>query len=197
MSFLHISLAALGSSLVAVPILLHLLMRPRPRHYVFPALRFVQARKNVNQRQLKLRHLILLMLRCLAIIALALALARPFVPSAQTANVVLLSLLGISALASLALALVTYTTDRERPLAAGFAALGILLAGIAIFMGVRYGTANRPVSLATMKRQSRRQLFLTCHPAWTTDTITQTAWTPQKSLANGCCANWRQIARSR
>ena len=46
MSFLHFSLAALGSLFVAIPILLHLLMRQRPKHFQFPALRFVQSRKN-------------------------------------------------------------------------------------------------------------------------------------------------------
>ncbi len=145
MLFLHLSLAAFGSSLVVIPVVLHLLMRQRPRHYVFPALRFVQARKLANQRSLKLRHVILLLLRCLAIAALALSLSRPFIPSTQMANAALLGLLGVSALASFALALVTYTNDRQRALASGLGLLGLLLAFLtgALAWKTRVGNAER------------------------------------------------------
>jgi hypothetical protein len=68
-----------GSALVAIPIVLHLAMRRRPRHFEFPALRFVESRHDVNQRRLRLRHLLLLLLRALAILLLAVALARPSV----------------------------------------------------------------------------------------------------------------------
>ena len=73
---LHFSLLA-GSALVAVPIILHLVMRRRPRLLEFPALRFIQKRHDANQRRLRLRHLLLLLLRMAAIALLALALARP------------------------------------------------------------------------------------------------------------------------
>ena len=59
--------------------MLHLIMRRKPRHFEFPALRFIQQRHDVNRRQLRLRHLLLLLLRVLAIAMLALALARPSV----------------------------------------------------------------------------------------------------------------------
>ena len=76
MAFLNASLL-FGGVLIALPILLHLLMRRQPRPIVFPALRFVLAKRDVNQRQLRLRHLLLLLLRCAAIALLAFALARP------------------------------------------------------------------------------------------------------------------------
>ena len=60
-----------------IPIILHLIMRQRPKLLEFPALRFIQKRHDTNQRRLRLRHLLLLLLRAGAIALLALALARP------------------------------------------------------------------------------------------------------------------------
>ena len=76
MTFLH--LAFLGGTLaVAVPIILHLIMRKQPTHLEFPALRFIKLRENANRRQVRFRHWLLLALRCAVIVLLALALARP------------------------------------------------------------------------------------------------------------------------
>src|SRR5262245_42560695 len=66
-----------GALLIAVPVVLHLIMRREVRQLVFPALRFVQQRKTVNQHRLRLRQLLLLALRCAVICLLAFALARP------------------------------------------------------------------------------------------------------------------------
>jgi aerotolerance regulator-like protein len=66
-----------GAGLAVVPILLHLIMRQRPKHLEFPALRFIRERHESNRRQLRLRHLLLLLLRMAAIALLAAALARP------------------------------------------------------------------------------------------------------------------------
>jgi hypothetical protein len=68
-----------GTALIAVPIVLHLIMRRRPRHFEFPALRLLEKRHETNQRRLRLRHLLLLALRVAAIALLAAALARPSV----------------------------------------------------------------------------------------------------------------------
>ena len=78
MTFVNLSLLA-GTALVALPIVLHLIMRRRPTLLEFPALRFLQKRHDVNQRRLQLRHLLLLLLRAGAIALLAFALARPSV----------------------------------------------------------------------------------------------------------------------
>ena len=76
MTFLHV--AFLGGALaVVVPIVLHLIMRQQPRHLEFPALRFIKKRELANRRQVKLRHWLLLALRCAIIGVLAMALARP------------------------------------------------------------------------------------------------------------------------
>src|SRR5687768_1723067 len=76
MDFVNPALLA-GVSLAVAPIILHLVMRQQPRHLEFPALRFIQIRKDANRRRLKLRHLLLLLLRCAAVCLLAAALARP------------------------------------------------------------------------------------------------------------------------
>jgi len=78
MTFVNASLLA-GAVLIAVPIVLHLIMRQKPRRVEFPALRFVAQRKETNQRRMRLRHLLLLAPRVAAILLLALALARPSV----------------------------------------------------------------------------------------------------------------------
>lgn len=76
MTFLHV--AFLGGTLaIAVPIVLHMIMRKQPKHLEFPALRFIQLRENANRRQVRLRHWLLLALRCAVVGLLALALARP------------------------------------------------------------------------------------------------------------------------
>ncbi len=76
MTFLTPSLV-FGGLLIGVPILLHLIMRRKPKLLEFPALRLIQKRHDVNRRRLRLRHLLLLLLRVAAIGLLALALARP------------------------------------------------------------------------------------------------------------------------
>jgi hypothetical protein len=66
-----------GLLLVGIPVLLHLIMRQKPKHLLFPAFRFLLQRHRTNQRKLRLRHLILLALRMLLIAAICFALARP------------------------------------------------------------------------------------------------------------------------
>jgi len=81
--FINVSLLG-GVALIALPIVLHLIMRQRPKRLEFPALRFVEKRHEVNQRRLRLRHLLLLLLRAGLIALLALALARPSVNLGET-----------------------------------------------------------------------------------------------------------------
>src|SRR5437879_10228456 len=66
-----------GLVLLGVPILLHLIMRQKPKHLLFPALRFLVQKHRTNQRKLQLRHLLLLAMRMLLIAAACLALAPP------------------------------------------------------------------------------------------------------------------------
>src|SRR5262245_22314497 len=75
-----------GAALVAVPIVLHLIMRRESQRLKFPALRFVQQRRMVNQHRLKIRQWLLLALRCAIIALLAFALARPMLRGAGAAS---------------------------------------------------------------------------------------------------------------
>lgn len=81
MSFVNISLLA-GAAFIAVPVILHLIMRQQPRRLEFPALRFLKSRRESNTRRLKIRHWLLLALRAGVICLLALALARPSIKGA-------------------------------------------------------------------------------------------------------------------
>lgn len=82
MSFLNpVYLLALG--LVLVPVVLHLLLKAKPKKLIFPALRLILARKQQNSRRFRLRHLWLLLLRMLVIGGLVLALTRPTLPAAN------------------------------------------------------------------------------------------------------------------
>jgi len=76
LSFLTPALLA-GTALVAVPLVLHLIMRRKPVRHDFPALRLLRERAVANRRRLRLQHLLLLFLRMAAVVLLALALARP------------------------------------------------------------------------------------------------------------------------
>ncbi|HMP79024.1 MAG TPA: BatA domain-containing protein [Pirellulaceae bacterium] len=96
-------LLALGGLLLTIPIVLHFLMQPKPKTVAFPAVRFLQQLQAANQRNLRLRHILLLLLRCLAIALLALALAGPAVSEDQYGN--WLGALGITALTVIALGL--------------------------------------------------------------------------------------------
>src|SRR2546423_15287620 len=66
-----------GLILIGIPVLLHLIMKQKPRHLLFPAFRFLLQRHRTNQRKLRLRHLLLLALRVLLVAFLCLALSRP------------------------------------------------------------------------------------------------------------------------
>ncbi len=82
MSWLHPALL-FGLVLTVVPIVLHLLLRARPKRLIFPALRLLQLRNVQNSRRLRLRHFWLLLLRMLVIAGLVLVIARPSFPPAD------------------------------------------------------------------------------------------------------------------
>ncbi len=85
MTFIHGYLLG-GLLLVGVPVLLHLIMRQKPRHLQFPAFRFLRQRHLINRRKVRLQHLLLLLLRMGVIAALCLALARPRVAAERVAS---------------------------------------------------------------------------------------------------------------
>lgn len=71
-----------GAALVAVPVVLHMMMRQKPVKREFPALRFLKKRVIANRRRLRLNHLLLLLARMMALALLAVAMARPVLRNA-------------------------------------------------------------------------------------------------------------------
>lgn len=69
--------AAAGAAAVAVPIVIHLLSRARRKREVWGAMRWLMEAYRKQQKRAKLEHLLLLLLRCLAVLVLGLALAGP------------------------------------------------------------------------------------------------------------------------
>lgn len=79
MILLH-PLLAWGLAAVSVPILIHLLLRQRPRPRPWAAMRWLLAAHRQASRRWRLTNLLLLALRCLAVALLALAVARLALP---------------------------------------------------------------------------------------------------------------------
>ena len=67
-----------GLAAIAIPVIIHLINRERKVVVEFPSLMFLQRIPYRSVRRQKLRHILLLMLRCLAIALLVAAFARPF-----------------------------------------------------------------------------------------------------------------------
>jgi hypothetical protein len=129
MAWMNLSLLLGGGLFMVAPIVLHLVMREQPKQLIFPALRFVQRRKETNTRKLRLRHWLLLALRCLAILLVGAALARPSVNSTQFGNWLLVAGLGLIALVAVILAVATYLQQRGRMLLMALGSVaGVLVA---------------------------------------------------------------------
>src|SRR5258708_14652315 len=76
-------LAGLGA--VALPILIHFLTRARPRRVAFPPYKFLIAACAGRQAVHRMRTIMLLAVRCLAVLALVVLFARPFLKPAGAA----------------------------------------------------------------------------------------------------------------
>ena len=77
MNFLN-PLLLITAAGVALPIIAHLLNRNEVKRTDWAAMQFLNRNVRVRSRQLRLRDIFLLILRCLALLFLVLALARPF-----------------------------------------------------------------------------------------------------------------------
>jgi hypothetical protein len=76
-----------GLAAIAIPVLIHLIHRERKETIAFPSLMFLRKVPYRSVRRQKLRHLLLLAVRCLAIIIVVGAFARPFVRRDVTPSV--------------------------------------------------------------------------------------------------------------
>ena len=124
----------LGGILLTMPVILHFLMQPKPKLLEFPALRFLKKRQMSNKSRMRLRHIVLLILRCLVILLMAAALAGPSVASREFGQWVTLGGIGVSSLVvALALATVCMATDKKNRLLIGL--LAALLIGHLGYIG--------------------------------------------------------------
>ncbi len=82
MTLLHPMLAIIGASLIAIPILIHLLARRRKKPIKWGAMRFLMEAYKKQRKRMTLEQLILLATRCLILLLLALALGRPALEAA-------------------------------------------------------------------------------------------------------------------
>jgi hypothetical protein len=85
MGLLHPGLLLLGIG-IAVPIILHLFQRHQGPRIVFPALRYLRRAEKESARKVRLRQLLLMLLRIVAVLLLAFAAARPFVRAAGVSH---------------------------------------------------------------------------------------------------------------
>jgi hypothetical protein len=144
MTFVNLSLL-IGGAFVAIPIVLHLIMRQKPKQLIFPAVRFIQQRRIANQRRLQLRHWILLALRCAAIGLVALALARPSVASADMSNWLAIGLTGAVVIGVGIIAIVAAAMRASKTLVIGLAAAAAAQAIWLLFAVVRTVSGGTPV----------------------------------------------------
>lgn len=70
---------AIGAGAVASPILIHILSKRRFRRVRWGAMTFLLEAQQRNRRRVRMEQLLLLLLRCLAVLLIALMIARPFV----------------------------------------------------------------------------------------------------------------------
>lgn len=82
MTFLNPTLALVGLACVAVPIIIHILMRRRRKPVAWGAMRFLLEAYKKQRRRLNLEQLLLLAARCVLIALLALAVGKPILGAA-------------------------------------------------------------------------------------------------------------------
>lgn len=69
-----------AAAVISIPIIIHLFYFRRFKRVYFTNVRFLKEVKEETSNRQKLRNLLVLLMRCLAIIALVLAFAQPFIP---------------------------------------------------------------------------------------------------------------------
>ncbi len=69
-----------GALACVAPVIIHLVMRTKPRPMILPTLRFVRKTHLASASKLRLRHLLLLAMRIFVIVLIAYLLARVFLP---------------------------------------------------------------------------------------------------------------------
>jgi hypothetical protein len=77
-----------GAAAVSIPIIIHLLNKRKFKIVDWAAMDFLLDADKKNRRRIRLENLILLLLRCLAVLLLALLIGRPFIPTSMAAGLI-------------------------------------------------------------------------------------------------------------
>ena len=171
MAWANILVLGVGGLLMSIPIILHFLMQPKPQVLPFPALRFVRERQLNNRSRMRLRHVLLMLLRCLLILLMAAALAGPSVASNEFGQWLTLGGVGVSgAVVAIALALAWFGTRARNMILVGV--LAAMLAGHVLFGGWSFikllssdsaqvlGNSQAPVAALILVDTSPRMEYL-------------------------------------
>ncbi len=164
MSFVHLSMLTFGGLFLTVPIALHLIMRQKPKHQLFPAIRFLQIRQTTNQRTLRLRQWLLLALRCLAVVILALALARPSVASAEISQWLVLGTLCMLLIILVAVSAAAIAYRRGVVLLIVLAVIALILVGLLIQSGMAVSRGEAPLLLGDRQAPVAAVLMIDASP---------------------------------
>ena len=131
MTWANLGILGVGGLLLSVPVILHFMFQPKPISVDFPALRFLQTSQQTTRSRMRLKHVALLLVRCLLIALLALALAGPSVASSVLGNWLTLGGVGVSGLIIGLVALAAFFRQPKNWLLIGI--LCAVLLGHAVF----------------------------------------------------------------
>lgn len=135
--FDEISFAVLGLIAAAIPLIIHLLFRRRFKTVHWAAVTLLREALESKRKTLRLRDLVVLAIRMIAVMALGLTLARPHFQMSSMSNVLMVTIAAVLLLASVATSVVWATSSKIRPvrysiliipISASVIAAGLLLA---------------------------------------------------------------------
>ena len=137
MTWANLGILGIGGLLLCVPVILHFMFQPKPVSVDFPALRFLKQKQQTTRSRMRLKHIALLLIRCLLIALLALALAGPSVASSDLGNWLTLGGVGVSGLIVGLVALAAFFRQQKNWLLIGI--LGTVFLGHLVFAGISTG----------------------------------------------------------
>ena len=137
MAWANLGILGVGGLLLCVPVILHFMFQPKPVSVDFPALRFLQKSQQSTRSRMQLKHIALLLIRCLLIALLALALAGPSVASSVLGNWLTLGGVGLSGLIIGLVALAAFFRQQKNWLLIGI--LCAVLLGHVLFAAISLG----------------------------------------------------------